>query len=129
MGTVPIIPVLEHYGAENLPETLRWRPVRCPFHDERNASASYIASDDGQAFNCHACGVRGDAISLVRQQEGLEYLEALEFLAGIVGQELDTGGPPPPKRYKPVRIGDTGTMPTVTPAPQRRRKKLRLKEE
>lgn len=121
----PILPVLAHYGAGDLPETYRWKAVRCPFHDDRNASASYIANDEAQAFNCHSCGIRGDAISLIRQHEGLDYLGSLKVLKDLTGSDHTAGTPEPARRYKPVRIGHTPT-PADTP---RRRRKLRLRED
>lgn len=123
----PIRPVIAHYGGDDLPEAINWRQCKCPFHDDRNASASYIAHEEHQAFKCHGCGVQGDAISLIKISESCEYREALKVLEHITGQAYGTGAPPPPKKYKPVRIGDAGT-PTAVAAPKKRGKTLRLRE-
>lgn len=124
MAGVPITKVLAHYGADDLPETSSWRSIRCPFHDEKHASARYCHNEDVSAFICMACGVKGDAISLVKQQEQLEYREALEFIEQITGENLGSASAAQPKRYKPVRLGDT-TSGTPAPRPQTTRRKRR----
>ena len=87
---VPIIPILIHYGFDEW--TLKdydhsWFKVRCEFHGEQNASASY--STDLQAFSCHACGVKGDAIKIVQQREGLDFKDALNMACEIAGVSND----------------------------------------
>lgn len=70
--------VLEHYGADlSRVRASGWRPVRCPFHDDRNASAG--VNLDKNAFACHACGMKGDAISLIKKREGLDFNDAIRF--------------------------------------------------
>lgn len=49
----------------------------CPFHEERSPSF-FIFDDHYYCFGCHA---RGDAITFVREQQGLNFMEALRFLA------------------------------------------------
>jgi DNA primase len=51
----------------------------CPFHEERTPSFS-VSPDRGQ-YHCFGCGVGGDAISFVRETEGLDFVEAIEWLA------------------------------------------------
>jgi hypothetical protein len=58
-----------------------WQPVRCPFHDDRHASASLSLGH--QRFNCHACGVRGDAIDLVMEDQRITIKEAVAWLLGL----------------------------------------------
>ena len=60
----------------------------CPFHDDASPSF-YIFDDHYYCFGCHA---RGDAITFVREQQGLSFIEALRFLAqkyGIEAPELE----------------------------------------
>jgi DNA primase len=80
-----IAEVLEHYGADlaRVRET-GWRPMRCPFHKDNRASASVNLAKGG--FNCHGCGVKGDAISLIKSQEGLDYQGAIQFAEEILGR-------------------------------------------
>lgn len=77
--------VLEHYGADmtRIAET-GWRPLKCPFHDDRIASAS-VNVEHG-AFACHACGMRGDAIALIKKNEHTSYRGAIEWAAKIFGE-------------------------------------------
>ena len=77
--------VLEHYGADlHRTQTVGWRPLKCPFHDDRTASASVNLSKGG--FRCHACGVSGDSIKLIMEQEGLGYKDAVAFAETTLGQ-------------------------------------------
>jgi len=62
--------VLVAYGAEHVPVGDGWRKMRCPFHDDSNASAA-VHHDNG-AFCCHGCGVRGDGYSLIKHQLGVD---------------------------------------------------------
>lgn len=68
--------VLAYFGLDYDIPAHGWQSVVCPFHEDRTPSASV-----GQTqFNCHACGVRGDAIDLIMEQLGLEFNEALDFI-------------------------------------------------
>ncbi|TVR45918.1 MAG: DNA primase [Planctomycetota bacterium] len=53
--------------------------VCCPFHQERTPSC-YIYPDQ-QTYHCFGCGAHGDIITLVREQEGLDFVDAVEYLA------------------------------------------------
>lgn len=59
---------------------------RCPFHDEKTPSFS-VNRDDG-VYYCFGCKVHGDAIKFVMHLEGLDFPEALRFLAEKAGVEL-----------------------------------------
>ena len=59
---------------------------RCPLHDERTPSFNITPSK--QLFKCFGCDAGGDALSLVQRKEGLDFPEALEFLARRAGIEL-----------------------------------------
>lgn len=80
-----IVRVLEHYGSEGVPEG-RNRPLRCPFHDDRHASAS-VDTHEG-LFMCHAghCGAMGNAVTLIAQQEGIPYEAAKRRAEEITGE-------------------------------------------
>ncbi|HSJ92462.1 MAG TPA: DNA primase, partial [Gaiellaceae bacterium] len=51
----------------------------CPFHEEK--TPSFSVSPDRGTYHCFGCGVGGDAISFVRETEGLDFVGAIEFLA------------------------------------------------
>jgi DNA primase len=56
----------------------RWVGL-CPFHQERTPSFS-VNAEEG-LYYCFGCHARGDAITFVRETQGLDFVEALELLA------------------------------------------------
>ncbi len=58
----------------------------CPFHSEK--TPSFSVSADKQIYHCFGCGKGGGVISFVQQMEGLEFAEAVEFLAKRSGMPL-----------------------------------------
>jgi DNA primase len=55
----------------------------CPFHTEK--TPSFYVVDDKDFFHCFGCGAHGDAIGFVMRAENLDFLEAVEKLAGEAG--------------------------------------------
>ena len=84
MGKHSIQPVLEHYGATNLRETLGWQKMKCVVHEDSTASASVNVTEN--AFACHACGVKGDTYKIIMEKEGVGYREAIAIAEGITGE-------------------------------------------
>ena len=60
---------------------------RCPFHEERSPSFSVNAGK--KLYYCFGCGAKGDVIDFVRQTEAVDYVGAIEWLAGRYGLELE----------------------------------------
>ena len=60
--------------------------ARCPFHDEK--TPSFNVRPDKGFYHCFGCGAHGDAISFVREYEGLGFTEAVEELARRTGMEV-----------------------------------------
>ena len=58
----------------------------CPFHQEK--TPSFSVSRERQMFYCFGCGKAGDAISFLREHEGLTFAEALRKLADRGGVRL-----------------------------------------
>lgn len=75
--------VLEYYGAENPPEGPGWKTMLCPFHEEKRPSAR----SNGKGFICNGCGVRGDAISLIKEREDVDYYTAVTKYEEITGDK------------------------------------------
>ena len=58
----------------------------CPFHTEK--SPSFTVNPELGLYHCFGCGVGGDAISFVREIEHLDFVGAVERLAGKAGISL-----------------------------------------
>jgi DNA primase len=66
----------------------------CPFHQEKTPSF-YVNPDNG-FYKCFGCGKAGDAITFVRETEGLTFTEAVETLAqrfGVTVEYEEGSGP------------------------------------
>ena len=59
----------------------------CPFHGEK--TPSFTVSRDKQFFHCFGCGAHGSAIGFLMKHRNLEFVEAVEELAGVA--ELGEG--------------------------------------
>ena len=55
----------------------------CPFHNEKTPSF-YVVEDKG-FFHCFGCGAHGDAIGFIMRADNLDFIEAVERLAGEAG--------------------------------------------
>ena len=60
--------------------------ARCPFHDEK--TPSFNVRPDKGFYHCFGCGAHGDAISFVREFDGLGFTDAVEELARRAGLEV-----------------------------------------
>ena len=58
----------------------------CPFHSEK--TPSFSVSADRQIYHCFGCGKGGGVINFVMEIEGLNFPEAVEFLAKRVGMQM-----------------------------------------
>ena len=58
----------------------------CPFHAEK--TPSFSVSRDRQMFYCFGCQKSGDALTFLREYEGLSFMEALQRLADRAGIQL-----------------------------------------
>src|SRR5438270_4823659 len=59
----------------------------CPFHNERTPSFYVFA--ETQTWRCFGCNEGGDVFSFVEKQQGLEFREALQYLAEKAGVSVD----------------------------------------
>jgi DNA primase len=60
----------------------------CPFHGERTASF-YVFPESG-TWKCFGCGEGGDLFTFVEKQQGLDFHDALVYLAERAGVALNT---------------------------------------
>lgn len=58
----------------------------CPFHNEK--SPSFTVSPEKQFYHCFGCGEHGNAIDFLMNYDGLEFPDAVEELAGLLGLEV-----------------------------------------
>ena len=71
-----------HLEGLRKPNASGWARCGCPFHEDRNASAS--ANLHRGAFRCHGCGVKGDMIAFHQRITGRNFKEAVRDLLGVV---------------------------------------------
>ena len=55
----------------------------CPFHNEK--TPSFYVVEDKNFFHCFGCGAHGDSIGFTMRADNLDFLEAVEKLAGEAG--------------------------------------------
>lgn len=58
----------------------------CPFHSEK--TPSFMISPELQIYKCFGCSQAGDVFSFLKEYEGMEFGEALKFLADRAGVKL-----------------------------------------
>ncbi len=58
----------------------------CPFHHEK--TPSFMVNAERQFWHCFGCGKGGDIFSFIQEMEGLEFKEALKYLADRAGVVL-----------------------------------------
>ena len=83
MSDSPIALVLMSYGATKVPAGRGWRSMKCPFHNDRNASAT--VNNEVNAFTCFACSIKGDVYKIIMEQEGVTFNEAKSRAEEIAG--------------------------------------------
>ncbi len=66
----------------------------CPFHDEK--TPSFTVSPAKQFYHCFGCGAHGNALGFLMEYERLEFLDAVDELAGMAGVEI-------PREYAPAQ--------------------------
>jgi DNA primase len=63
----------------------------CPFHHEK--TPSFYVVEDKSFFHCFGCGAHGDAIGFVMRADNLDFIEAVERLAGEAGLPVPQATP------------------------------------
>lgn len=109
-----IADVLRHYGA-NIRQGHGQVNLRCPFHSDTHQSGS--ANLDKNIFICFACGIQGNSLQLISQQEGININEARTFAERITGEsnqqvrgKYSSGIRLPRKQRNQSRSGTSGII-------------------
>ena len=89
--------VIEQLGSK-LKKVGREYVTQCIWHDDTNPSLT-INDDKGFCF-CHVCRNGGDVIEFTRQRKGLDFVDAANLAAEILGIELETDGISPEERAR-----------------------------
>jgi DNA primase len=63
----------------------------CPFHHEK--TPSFYVVEDKFFFHCFGCGAHGDVIGFVMRADNLDFIEAVEKLAGEAGLAVPRATP------------------------------------
>lgn len=80
MAREKLYEVMVHYGYDaNKAIGKQW--IRCPFHDDRHASAAVDWSTN--YFTCFACDMKGTALDIVMKKEGVNLDGAVSFVASL----------------------------------------------
>lgn len=72
---------IQDYYRDRLRKSGRRLYGRCPFHTER--TGSFVVYIDQNSFHCYGCGVNGDVIDFVRQQQNIDFISAVKFILNL----------------------------------------------
>ena len=89
--------VIEELGSK-LKRVGREYVTQCVWHEDTNPSLT-INDDKGFCF-CHVCRGGGDVIAYTRKRRGLDFVDAANLAASILGIELQTDGISPEEQAK-----------------------------
>ena len=106
--------ILLHYGA-SLRQSHGQVNLKCPFHSDTHQSGT--ANLDDNVFFCFACGMQGNSLQIISQQEGVNISEAeriAETITGQSGSEIRgkhlSGGRLPKKQRHSVGSSTAGSI-------------------
>lgn len=68
----------------------------CPFHDEKSPSFSVNTKDN--RYKCFGCGNSGDAVTFLMEHKGMQFFEAVEFLANFNNIQVERGESAKPEK-------------------------------
>ena len=72
----------------------------CPFHNER--TPSFYVFPESQTWRCFGCNEGGDVFTFVEKQQGVDFREALHYLAEKAGVSVEEYGSANPEQEREV---------------------------
>ncbi len=72
----------------------------CPFHNER--TPSFYVFPESQTWRCFGCNEGGDVFTFVEKQQGLDFRDALHYLAEKAGVAVEEYGSANPEKEREV---------------------------
>jgi DNA primase len=60
--------------------------ANCPFHEER--TPSFCVVPDKGFYKCFGCGKSGDVFGFVMERQGMDFVDAVKYVAGRTGVEV-----------------------------------------
>jgi DNA primase len=72
----------------------------CPFHNER--TPSFYVFPESQTWRCFGCNEGGDVFTFVEKQQGLDFRDALHYLAEKAGVAVEGYGSANPEKEREV---------------------------
>ncbi len=72
----------------------------CPFHNER--TPSFYVFPESQTWRCFGCNEGGDVFTFVEMQQGVDFREALHYLAEKAGVAVEEYGSANPEQEREV---------------------------
>jgi len=76
----------------------------CPFHKEK--TPSFTANQEKQFYYCFGCGAGGNALGFLMEYERLDFPQAVEELAKMVGMEVPREQSSPQSQQKDRQLKD-----------------------
>ncbi|WP_420063389.1 CHC2 zinc finger domain-containing protein [Mycobacteroides chelonae] len=104
-----IVQVIHRYYPDWVPppDKYLWCRCTCPFHGDETPSAA--VNYRANAYNCMACPVRGDAVAIIKRQEGVTHSEAKLICQEILDGCIDPILPELPRVSGRRVYGQPGT--------------------
>jgi len=118
LKTIPIEQVVEALGGLGLKRAGRHLQGNCPSGHDSKGGACFSINAQGNYFHCFNCGAGGDVVALVELVRGVEFFEAMKWLAekfrpdllSDLGGGLRAGGPTKEDREKARLRFQTGSL-------------------
>lgn len=81
--------ILEHYDIQ-VTHGKQVQMTKCPFHE--TVGKHFSINTGNGLYNCKSCGERGDSYTLIMKKEGVDFVGARAFAAGLGLSDGGTGG-------------------------------------